>query len=210
MTRRGKGGKPRLMTATLSIPIFHVDHKGFAKLMPSDGMRKYYVHVERHRPMAENILEMTDLDFLGYAVALSKRVKHMSDQCQHKKWPGAKSNPINVLKRLPDFFEEDPEKYCEKYGNPDFRNTFVEEIRRLTSSLVRMHLQLDLTRAHAELNAAEFLLFTNKGEFIPKGAKDKENEYEFTKDNDLLTRTIKYHESLKKEIEKLHQSKKKK
>jgi len=210
MTRRGKGGKARLMAVNLCVPVFTVDHKGFKKLLPETRARKYFMYIERYAPMAEDIMKMPNLGFLGYGTAIAKRIKHMSDQCKHRKWPESKSNPINVLKRLPDYFEEDPDMMMEKFANVGFREHFVEEARRLTSSLVRVHLQLEITRAKAELNAAEFLLFTNKGEFIPKDAEDKTNEYEFTKDNAMLKRTVEFHSKVKNEIQKLYDKKKKK
>ena len=80
----------------------------------------------------------------------------------------------------------------------------------MASSLVRMQIQLDITRADAEMNAAEFLLYTNKGEFIPKDAEDKTNEYKFTEDNEMLECTVKHYKSLRKSISDLYESKKKK
>ena len=200
MIRRGKGGKPRLMNATICVPVFNVEHENFPKLMPEPGARKYYMDIERYLPLATEVMEMKPLYFMGYAVALAKRIKHMSDQCKHKKWPEAKSNPINVLKKLPDYFEDDPDTYLEKYANAAFRDRFIEVSRKMVSSLIRMHLQLDITRADVELNAAEFLLFTNKGEFIPKDAEDKTNEYQFTDDNDMLQRTVDFHDRLRKDV----------
>lgn len=208
ITRRGKGGKSRLMSANICIPIFTVDHKGFRKLLPDNGARKYFMHIEQHAPFAIDVMSLTPLAFLGYGTAISKRIKHMSDQCRHRKWPESKSNPINVLKRLPDYFEEDPEGMLAKYANDDFRETFIAEARRLTSSLVRVHLQLEIIRTKTELNAAEFLAFTNKGEFIPKDAEDKVNEYEFTNDNALLKRTVAFYTKMRDEIQKLYDNKK--
>jgi hypothetical protein len=210
MIRRGKSGKARIMNATLCVPVFNMDHEGFIKIMPQEGNRKYFMHIDRYKPLAFDIMKLRPLEFLGYAVAMAKRIKHMSDQCKHRKWPEAKSNPINVLKRMPDYFEEDPDGYLDKYGNSDFRQTFLMESRQMMSSLVRMHLQLDITRAETELNAAEFLLFTNEGEFIPKGTKDTTNEYRFTEDKSLLDRTIVFHKHLKDDIKKLYTNKKKK
>lgn len=208
--RCGKSGKDRVMNATISVPVFFVDKsKEFDKLLPTDGHRKGYIHTEREIPMVSNIMELSPMHFLGYAVAMSKRIKHMSDQCKHRRWPEAKSNPINVLKRMPDIFEEDPPVYIEKFTGLSFRETFILEARRMISSLIRVQLQLDVTRAETEINAAEFLLFTNKGEFIPKDAEDKTNEYQFTEDNAMLKRTVKYYKELCNDIQALYKGKKK-
>lgn len=208
--RTGKTGKPRIMTTTICTPVFYVDHEGFDRLLPSPGTKKYYMHIERDLLLATDIRRLTPLEFLGYSVAVSKQIKHMSDQCQHKKWPEAKSHPINVLKRMPEYFEDDSDALLEKYSAEEFRDNFITEARRMLSSLIRVQIQLDLNRADVEVNAAEFLLFANRGEFIPKDAEDKTNEYEFTDDNAMLKRTIKYHQELRANIQTLFENKRKK
>ena len=208
--RRGKTGKPRVMTATICVPVFFVDHKGFRKLLPESGSKKYFMHIERYRPIATDLMAWTPVEFLGYATAISRRIKHMSDQCRHKKWPEAKSHPINVMKRMPDYFEEDPEHYMNNFASEEFRDNFLQEARKMSSSLVRMQIHLDMTRVDTEINAAEFLLFTNKGEFIPDDAEDKANEYKFMDDNTILKNTVSFHKKLKSDIEKLYKDKRNK
>lgn len=208
--RKGKGGKDRIMSSNLFIPIFYVDHEGFKKLLPGEGSKKGYIQIKRHIPMAVNVMTLDSLSFVGQAVALSQRIRHMSEQCRHKKWPEGKNHPVNAMRRLPDYFEEDPPALLEKFSSDGFRESFILEARRMSSSLVRMQIQLDMTRADVEINAAEFLIFTNKGEFIPKDAKEKENEYKFTDDDAMLKRTLGYHKKLRVDIEKLFKNKKNK
>ena len=208
MIRRGKSGKPRMMSVTLCTPVFYVDHESFDKLMPKDSSRKYYTHIERDLPIASTITGMPPLEFLGYAVAISRFIKAMSDKCKHRRWPESKSNPINILKRMPEYFEEDPEAHLNKFTNNEFRGSFIAESRQMISSLIRVYLQLDMIRIETEINAAEFLLFTNKGEFIPKDAEDKTNEYKFTDDIAMLKRTVGHHKKLHSNTQKLYQSKK--
>jgi len=208
MIRRGKSGKPRVMNAVICVPVFYVDHKGFKKLLPEEGNKKYYMQIEREIPMAIDLMSLNSLEFLGYAVAMSKRVRNMSEQCKHKKWPESNSHPINFLKKLPDNFEGDADAYLMKADDIAFRTEFVEETRRMISSLVRVQLQMDIVQAETEINAAEFLLFTNKGEFIPKDAEDKTNEYEFAKDNDMLVRTLEHHKKIRDNITNLYHNKK--
>jgi hypothetical protein len=210
MIRKGKTGKARVLNTTLHVPIFYVDHKGFNKLLPEDGVRKCYVHIERHMAPAMDLMEIPPLMFLGYAVALSRRIKHMSDQCRHKKWPEAKGHPINIMRQLSGYFEEDPDGLIEKYATAPFRLDFMNKARYMVSSLIRMQIQLDMSRASAEINAAEFLVFTNKGEFIPEDAKEKENEYKFTDDDAMLKRTLSFHKKLRSNIETLFKNKKNK
>ena len=210
MIRKGKTGKARILKTVLHVPIFYVDHEGFNKLLPEDGQRKCYVHIERHMSPTMNLMEIAPLMFLGYAVALSRRVKHMSDQCKHRKWPETKSHPINVMRQLPGYFEEDPDGLIEKYSTEPFRVNFINSARHMVSSLIRMQIQLDLSRASTEINAAEFLIFTNKGEFIPADAEDKKNEYKFTSDDAMLKRTLAFHKKLRSNIEMLFKNKKNK
>jgi hypothetical protein len=208
MIRKGKSGKDRVVHTSLFVPIFYVDHEGFNKLLPKEGDKKCYVHIDRELPLATDVMQLTPMAFLGHAVALSRWIKHMSDQCKHKKWPEGKSHPVNIVKRLPDIFEEDPDEFIGKYTTDEFRVNFTEEARRMISSLVRMQIQLDMKRADTEVNAAEFLIFTNNGEFIPGDAKDKENEYKFTDDDSMLKRTLAYHKKIRKDVEVLFKNKK--
>jgi len=210
MIRKGKSGKQRILNGSLFLPIFHIDHEGFNKLMPDEGSKKGYVQIEPDLPPTVDLMALSPMAFLGYAVALSKRIKFMSEKCRHKKWPEAKSHPVNILKRMPDCFEENPEGYTQEYSKAEFRDSFVKEARRMASSLTRVQIQLDSVRADVEINAAEFLLFTNKGEFIPKDAEDKKNEYKFTDDNAMLKRTLSSYKKLGGNIEALLKSKKKK
>jgi hypothetical protein len=212
ITRRGKGGKGRLGVHTLYLPVFVFENENFAKLMP-DSNRKYYIHIERETDPIMSIADMDALDFLGWATAMVIKLKKMSESCRHKKWPEDKSNPLNRINRLYQHFEEDPDGHLVEYDNEDFRDNFIAECRRMNSAMARIHLQFDLKKVELELNAAEFLEYTNKGEFIPEDAEDKKNEYEFTDDDKLLTRSVKHYGSIKDEIQKLYddkQTKKKK
>ncbi len=210
MIRKGKTGKARILNSSLFIPIFYVNHKGFDKLLPEEGSKKCYVHIERYMSATVDIMKLSPLMFLGYAAALSRQIKCMSDQCRHRKWPEAKSHPVNIMRQLPGNFEGDPEPFMEKYSAKEFMDNFVNSARRMVSSLIRMQIQLDITRADAEINAAEFLVFTNKGEFIPKDAEDKKNEYKFTDDDAMLKRNLAHYKKLRSNIETLFKSKKNK
>ena len=207
--RRGKTGKERLDINHLFVPIFYFDNENFAKLMPKDT-RKYYVHPERDLSLAYPLMDMPDLDFVGWAAAMAIRLKKMNDSCRHKKWPEEKANPLNTVRRALDHFSEDPPEYLIKLANPDFRAAFVDECRQKSSAMIRVHLDFDIRKLDVEVNAAEFLLFTNQGEFIPKDAEDKTNEYEFAKDNKLLERSVAYYTDVREEVRKLAEEKRKK
>ena len=209
IVRRGKSGKERLNVNTIYVPIFHFESENFAKLMP-DSTRKYYVHIEREIPSAYSVMDLSDVDFVGWASAMVLRLKKMNESCRHKKWPEDKGNPLNQMKRALDHFDEDPESNMQKLASPEFRIAFTDECRRKESAMVKMQLDFDLKKLEAELNAAEFLLFTNKGEFIPEDAEDKTNEYEFTKDNDFLERSVAYYTKIRDKVVKLSEAKRQK
>jgi hypothetical protein len=209
ITRRGKNGKDRLNLHQVFMPIFYFENEAFAELMPK-GTRKFYIHPERESEPIESLMDVSDLDFVGWAVAMAVRLRRMNDSCRHKKWPEEKANPLNQIRRSLDHFDEDPPAYLEKLANPDFRTAFIDECRRKASAMIRMHLEFDINKLNAEVNGAEFLLFTNKGEFIPKDAEDKTNEYEFTKDNKLLERSVEYYTKVRDKVRKLAEKKSRK
>jgi hypothetical protein len=204
--RRGKGGKPRLEFSNLLIPIFMVENENFDKILPC-GTRKYFVSVIREAESISDVRLTDPLDFLGWATSMAHRIKKMSDSCKHKKWPEDKANPVRRILNLTNHFNEDPEKFLEEYSYDGFRTEFVDTLRRMGSAMARIHLMLDLTKVDCEINAAEFLEFTNKGEFIPKDAENKTNEYKFTDDDKLLERSVDYYHEIKEEIQKLYNEK---
>lgn len=206
--RRGKSGKERLDINSFYIPIFYFDNENFRKLMPNDN-RKHYVHIERDMEHVQSVEDMDPIDFLGWAAAMITRLRRMNENCKHKRWPEDKSNPLNQMKRAIDHFEGESESILDKMTNADFRMAFINECRQKASAMIKMHLEFDLKKLSIELNAAEFLEFTNKGEFIPKDAEDKTNEYEFTKDNELLERSVAYYKSVRDEVQKLSDEKRK-
>lgn len=209
IVRRGKGGKPRLDLNNVSIPVFMVDNENFNKILPIEDSRKYFFHIEREANPISDVRLIDSLDFVGWAAAMAHRVKKMSDNCRHKKWPEDKANPVRRVMSMRDFFHEHPEKCLEEFGRMDFRLEFIDTLRRMSSSMARIHLMFDISKVDCEINAAEFLEFTNKGEFIPKDAEDKTNEYKFTDDNKLLERSVDYYHEIKEEIQKLYNEKKK-
>jgi len=202
--RKGKGGKNRLMSMLIYVPIFFIDHKNFAKILPPENSKKAYVYARPAILSSTDIRQLESMEFIGWAVAMARRLRLMYDNSRHKKWPEQKSHPINVMRNLNDYFNDNPPEYREKYANVECRENFTEVARKMLSSMVRLQLQQDLHAVDVEINAAEFLLFTNKGEFIPKDAKDKTNEYKFTDDNAMLERTIKHYVNTRKYIKSLY------
>ncbi len=205
ITRKGKSGKERLDLSRIKVPIFTFDSDNFAKIMPTIENRRDFVYIDKQETQYNNLMEVSSLDFLGWAAAVSKKLRIMSSMCKHSKWPSSNKNPVNRMFRLPEFFSEDPADKSELYGNAEFRSLFLNEARNMYSSMIKIHLELDEQKVKCEINASEFLEFTNKGKFLEK--KNAKNEYKLTDDNALLERTTKYYESIKKDINKLRAAK---
>jgi len=201
LIRKGKTGKERLEFSNIKIPIFTFDSNNFMKIMPTVKDRRNFVYINEESMGYTNLMQVSSLNFIGWASALAKKLNVMSSLCTHSRWPSNKTNPINIMYELPICFNEDPNRSKELYGHSNkFRETFLRKAFNMYSSMIRMHLMLDMQRAACEVNAAEFLEFTNKGKFLKGNIK---NEYKFTDDNSLLERTTRYYKSIKKDIDKL-------
>ena len=205
LIRKGKTGKDRIEFSRLEIPIFTFDSEAFSKIMPTTENRKDFVYIEEEGNQYENLMDVSPLDFAGWATAMASKLKQMSVKCKHSKWPSENKNPINKILRLPDYFPEDPPVYLESHSNEEFRELFLGNARSMYSSMVKIHLDSDRSKVKCELNASEFLEFTNKGKFLEK--KNTKNEYKFTDDDALIERTIKYYNTVKKDIDKLCKTK---
>lgn len=207
LIRKGKTGKERLEFCKLRTPIFTFDAENFAKILPSVENRKNFVYIDEQKGQPTNLLDVHSLNFIGWAVAMSSKLKLMSSKCNHSKWPSQNKNPINKIIKLPDYFSEDPEKNLEYFGDLGFRSSFLQEARAMYSGMIKIHLEIDRLKVGCELNAAEFLEYTNRGKFLDK--KNAKNEYKFTDDNELLERTVKYYKTAKDSMDKLCVTKKK-
>lgn len=210
MTRVGKGGKARLQKQRLTCPILMPEFskeehaKAFAKLMP-EGDKKYHVNLERDMPICTHLNDIDSLDFLGFAAALTHRLTYMTGKCRHSRWPEKKSNPLRIMTRLYNegVFDEDPDYHLDRANDLSFRESFVEEMRKMAGSLAKIQLQLDSSKVSAEIHAAKFLQFVNSGEFLEGQDEKKENEYHFTDDSKLLKDTITYYESVQEQVKKV-------
>jgi hypothetical protein len=214
--RRGKGGKHRLDYTKMYIPIFPIDHEGFAKAMPTGGVRRPYLTIERDMPKITNIMDLTDIEFLGWACSQARRLRFMSEQCRHFKWPSAKKHPINSKVRTNDYIEEDPPAYLSQYTSSDYRTQFLDCLRPMLSTMIRVDLIHNMAHAEASATAAEFIQFTNAGGFLEdkKGKKDKKdqpkNEYRFTEDDKMLTDNFNHYSKELKQAKELMLMKQKK
>ena len=207
LTRKGKTGKDRLEHCRLKIPVFTFDTKNFSKILPTVEVRRNFVYINKEEEGSyTNLMETTDLDFFGWACAMTNKLKAMSGKCKHNKWPQNSKHPINKMHRLPGCFAEEQAIDYDHYGSSEYRSSFLKEARIMYSSMVKIHFEMDRLEALYESNASEFLEYTNKGKFLEK--KNTKNEYEFTDDNALLERTSKHYRIIKENADKLCVTKK--
>lgn len=203
MVRRGKTGKERIEHPRMYFPIFPIDAEPFKKAMPDKGMRKGYVFVQPEEPNLADIMTLDDVDFLGWSISYVRMLRNAVENCKHHQWPGSKNHLFNKLMRANEYFDDDPEAIKATLASVDSRNEFLAEVRPFTTSLVRVMINKAVARAEMLLTAAEFLDFTNSGEFIPKDAKDKKNEFHFTDDDKELKTNIKIQKKKLEHFKKL-------
>lgn len=209
MTRRGKGGKPRMDTPTLFLPIFFIrKNEVFMKVMP-DSSRKYFIIPKRMEEGPVSVMECDPLDFLGWSLSQSMRLRNMLENCRHGRWPGSGGNPLNAVLRMAERFEGESDKYLSEFTAPGFRTAFITAMREFDSSMVRIKMEFELRAVKVRHNAAEFLAYTNRGDFLKdSGDGPTENEYKFTEDQKALDVNFKLLDKQKKEAEKVIKSKK--
>jgi hypothetical protein len=205
LTRKGKGGKPRIERIEMISPIFYYYEKeeGFKKIMPQAGSSNWYGVLERTEGSTEDLLKMQTLDFIGWSSAVVHNLRNLLGKTRHGWWPEDQANPLNRFVRMSEMFNEDPEKFLELYQADAVRKGTIEAIRRMEGTLFKLRLTQDMKRLQSIANAAEFLTFVNNGEFIAEDAEDKKNEYRFTEDTALLAGNLEYHTERLKEISEL-------
>jgi hypothetical protein len=205
LTRKGKGGKPRIDRIEMISPIFYYYEKeeGFKKIMPQAGSNNWYGILERAEDSMEDLLKMQTLDFIGWASAVVYNLRNLLGKIRHGWWPEDQGNPLNRFVRMSEMFNEDPEKFLELYKPEAARKMTIEAIRRMEGTLFKLRLVQDMRRLQSIANAAEFLTFVNNGEFIAEDAEDKKNEYRFTEDTELLAGNLGYHTERLKEVTEL-------
>jgi hypothetical protein len=205
LTRKGKGGKPRIDRIEMICPIFYYyeNEECFKKIMPAAGSSNWYGILERTENSAEDLLKMHTLDFLGWASAVVYNLRGLLGKIRHGWWPEDQGNPLNRFVRMSEMFNEDPEKFFEIYISDKVRKESIEALRRMEGTLFKLRLAQDLRRLQSIANAAEFLTFVNNGEFIAEDVEDKKNEYKFTEDTGLLAGNFEYHAEKLKEINEL-------
>lgn len=159
ITRRGKSGKTRLEPGEISVPIFLPKCKNLETILPKVD-RKYFVFIDTNQDlMPRNVFELDNHSFLGWASAwgcfLSKlhtRVKKI------KVWPSDSTHILNIIRRLPNRFIDDPTNTLKNCTSQDFRTTTAMEIRFFESTLSRCAVEYLYRTTHIEHSAVVNLL----------------------------------------------------
>lgn len=151
--KRGKNGKERFDSAEISTPIFDFKNEHIEKYLPSEH-RCHYVHISQHSNMSNNVNQMSDIDYLGWANAYTKYLYKLS--CRTGRipvWPNENENLLNKILYLSEYFVEDPNGAKIIYTNHDIRKVFVRSIRIIESTLIRRCLSYMSKVAQIESNA---------------------------------------------------------
>ena len=180
--RRGKTGMPRININEISIPVFSdprmLDKENYLPLG-----RRYYVHVEKSTLTKENLMEVSDLEFLAWASAQSRYLNHLCNNVAKPKnknlWPQEKSDVLLIATRFPEYFEKEPEELTEKYAIKDWRSKFIHRARKMEASLIKCVLLYKKGVTEIALNSAQFLDYTN-------------TEYYEVADREITKNTIKF------------------
>jgi hypothetical protein len=137
--RKGKGGKDRIDTCSLNTPVFLTEemqnNKAYLEVLPMGS--KYYVHI-RTVPMESNLLEMSNLDFIGWSGAYNQYIQHLIGFSNHGyRWPEDKSDPLNTTAHLSDKWANDPVGLLDLFSSNEYRIKVVNTIRKAEASLIR-------------------------------------------------------------------------
>lgn len=207
MTRKGKGGKPRIERCEFSIPIFvyFENEENFRKIMPTVAEVRNYQSIEPEEEpgSVSDILQMSTVDFLGWASAIITNLHHVSSKARYGTWPEDQANPLNRFRRMADIYADDSARLVEFYTESKNRKNVIDLIRRTEAALFKIRMSHRVKILDYILNAAEFLVYVNKGEFIPSEQEDKTNEFKFTEDQALLDSNLKYHKEVHESALKL-------
>jgi len=170
ITKRGKSGKERFDRSEISTPIFDFKSKHLADYLP-DERRRYYVHIEPADGMSSNIMNMSDIDYLGWANAYARYIYKLNSRARHMSvWPSGNKNMLNKILHLHDYYSEDPDYTKHEYANSETRDMFVRRIRIMESTLVRCCLAYMLKVSQTEANAISDL-FKRTTKEAPIGPK---------------------------------------
>ncbi len=132
--KRGKNGKKRLDKSELSTPVFDINDENMAKVMPEEK-RRYYVHIEPVIPFEKDVMNMINMDFIGWAHCQAIYINKLSRRSNlMNSWPEDSDHYLNKILNINEYFTED---IANEYSEYEFRRKFIHIIRKLESTLVK-------------------------------------------------------------------------
>ena len=176
--KRGKQGKHRLDIESLSLPIFNFETMSSSIIMP-DKKRKYYVNTEPHITNLCTIYNMTNLDYLGWALSWACYLNQLSQYTKpFNIWPTKHKNIMNKMFRASDYWQEDSACLSDVYGALDKRTEFIKQMRIMEMTLTARSLTYMLKVAKLETQAIKYLIAHNHKTKI-EDKKRLETTYKF-------------------------------
>lgn len=149
--RRGKGGKPRLESDTMVMPIFHEKHTVLDYSLKRDSESLNYFVLQRRIPVFVNLLTAEPEDFLGWCLSYTNFLHFLSKTTDFKKiWPSGKDR-LNRLLHLSSEWTEHNDVVMEKYSNIEVRERAITSLRKMETKLYRRVLKYNLYNADHKL-----------------------------------------------------------
>ena len=149
-TKRGKGGKERLNLADISMPIFSLEKSDKTVGIYPDNKRKDFLEIKIF-PQYSNIIEMEDIDYLGWALSYSLFVAKLSTKAtKMSPWPKDSEDIMNKILYINKAFEGAQLDTKAMYCGPGARDEFVKRIRFIEGSLISVSLNYMLKVSEIE------------------------------------------------------------
>jgi len=135
--RRGKSGRPRLDWNTILTPYYH-EQNSITRLM---GIDCQYNVIMEPISIEQNILKMTDADFLGWIVSKNLYLHNLATNGYSKNpsnspWPQSKTHILNRLRNLIRAFGNDPDHVREEFRHASKRVECITALREMESILL--------------------------------------------------------------------------
>jgi len=163
--RRGKGGMDRINVNNFSVPVFTDE-----RMLKHDNYlpvgRKYYIHVNKETLPTAHVMEMGNIDFLGWSCAKALYMYYLSTNFAKKTapslWPSSNKSSVAIAARFTEYFENNPEVTIQNYAESlNFRTDFIAELRMLESAGAKAGILYHKRVVSAILNSAKFMAYTN-------------------------------------------------
>jgi hypothetical protein len=169
ITRRGRGGVPRVETMELKTPVFDFDHESLGQIIPLGD--RYMVQVDWVDEKA-SITGMDSFDFAGWALSRSMMLKTLCSRGGEGPFGGGLQNGpvkfggvwpyndpfLNGAYRLKSKFENTKiEQFEQDMQDMALRLEILNSMRNVESKLVRRSLRYAFKLAEIERNSAMWL-----------------------------------------------------